>query len=497
MGTFEEDDLLEKLRAKLGAPRKQDERQELERIFGSMKEAPETKLRNKMKKPLLDVGAEFNVTILKLAFGGRGFGRHESIGVFVPGAVPGDTVRVRITKVDKDTYHAEPIELIAPSSNRIHARCPFFGRCGGCSLQNLTYTAQLTAKQEMIKDVLHSIGGIDFQIRNPIASPDPYGYRLTARLHVHHHDGTVLIGFNAANTNQIVPIDQCPVLVPVLQKLLPVLPEILPEPGTNVIPNEIRLHADSEQNAVVIHLVADQPILYLDSLLRTCRNRSLPVSGISAESPEWRNSTGETTVRHTIGKVTYRVEGGSFFQANRYLLQALQNQAIMLLSPGPRDTLLDLYCGCGLFTLPMSRYLAGAVGLDCDIPAILAAKESLHENELDKVVFAAVEDRNFFKNETVAGTGFSILITDPPRSGMPSEVLKKIIELKPAKLLYVSCNPPHLARDLKQLIEAEFRIRIIQPLDLFPQTHHIEVLAFLTHRYTGPQAASASLPDLD
>jgi 23S rRNA (uracil1939-C5)-methyltransferase len=497
MGSADEEQLLEALRKKLGAPQKRDERKELENLFGKKKVAPEDKLREKLKRPSLEHGDEIHLSIQKLALGGRGLGRHKGAAVFVPDAVPGDTLRVRINKTKENAvFEGEPLELISPSSNRVQPRCKHFGDCGGCSLQHFAYTAQIKAKQEMVIDVLRSVGGVDFPVRTPIASPEHYHYRLRAKLHVVQDNGILSLGFKASKSNRVIPVKMCPILTPVLNRILERLPDLLPDPGTNTIPSTIHLHASADESHVVMHLESEKPIYYAEDLLAACHQAELPVKGISSETSSGNTAVGDVLVQHKVKDTVYWIQGRSFFQANRYLLSTLLNQAILLASPSSRDHLLDLYCGCGFFTLPFSRYLAKSYGLDSDPSAIDCAVRNQNENSIENCTFSTCSDDNFFNDLSVPDTYLPMIIVDPPRQGMPQSCVDKIVRRKPSKLLYISCNPSQFARDLSTFLNTDFRLRVVQPVDLFPHTHHIELLAFLTHVHTGPQAASTSIPDL-
>ncbi|HPQ42463.1 MAG TPA: TRAM domain-containing protein, partial [bacterium] len=216
----DEDALLEKLRQKLGPVKKQDERAELERLFGKRGETDEDRLRAKLVKPSISMGDVLDISIEKLAFGGEVIGRHNTTPVFVQDLVPGDTASVRITEVRQDMCRGEVIELRARSSNRVPPRCPLFGECGGCQLQSLVYTAQLHAKQVMAADVLKRIGGLDIPVRSVMGSPESYGYRLRTRMHVDTADRRRIVGYHARRSNRVVAVSECPLLAPVLNRIV-------------------------------------------------------------------------------------------------------------------------------------------------------------------------------------------------------------------------------------------------------------------------------------
>ncbi len=496
MEPLDDEKLLERLRAKFGPAKKVDERAELERIFGKSEPAPEERLRQKLTKPVANMGDTADIFIEKLAYGGEGLGHYQNIPVFVPDMLPGDTGRVEFVHVNKDMIRGKLLELIAPTSNRIPPRCRHFGVCGGCQLQHLTYPAQLQAKREMVKDTLKHIGNIEFQVWNPIASPETYGYRIRTKLQVGTNASGVQIGFYARRTNEIVSVDECPLLAPLLNKTVRVLREILPSPIIAPVPSEIHLHTDFEESQLVIHFVSDKPLLYINDILELLILRQIPVNGISNHAKTDRSVSGNPVIEHLIGGNRYQVHGSSFFQVNRYLLKPFLDQTIMLSSPTAHDILLDLYCGCGFLSIPLSRFISDTVGFDSDSLAIDAAIKNLELNRLSSAQFLSADEKQFFKSKHIDQKHFNMIVVDPPRSGIAPQCLQSIISHKPAKLLYISCNPTTLARDLKTLLESDFKLRVIQPMDMFPHTYHIETFAFLTHRYTGTQAATDAFVNL-
>jgi len=492
----DEEILLEKLREKLGPSKKLNEKSELERLFGKREESEEDRLRAKLVKPSLEVGDIVNINIDKLAFGGEGLGKHNNFPIFVRDVIPGDAVKVKLTHVSKDICRGELLETLVKSSNRIPPRCPLYGTCGACQIQSLVYTAQLGAKEQMVADILHSIGGLKLKVRSVIRSPESFGYRIRTRLHVKELDGKYSIGYYARHSKSLVQVNNCPLLAEPLNKVLEHLPSFLPPPGTAPSVKEILLQTTVDAREVVIHLTGDEPILYVESVFEQCIKENLPVAGVSSRHGNEYYEAGKTDLHQEISGNQMITTGDSFIQANRYLMKKLLDQVIMLSSPSAGDTVLDLYCGSGFFSLPIARFVTSVTGLEGNTTAVQNAIFASDAMSLKNTHFIASRDSRFFKLPSVNKGRFSLVIADPPRTGLNPEVLKGIIRMKPAKLLYISCDPSTLARDLKSLVQADFRIRVIQPIDLFPHTYHLENMVFLTHRYTGAQAANQAFVDL-
>jgi 23S rRNA (uracil1939-C5)-methyltransferase len=488
--------LLEKLREKLGPPKKKDDRAELERLFGKREKTDEDRLRAKLVKPSVQAGDTIDVTIEKLTFGGDGIGRYKNYPVFVSGVVPGDTVRIRLTKVTKDMCHGEIIEFTAKSSNRIPARCTHFGSCGGCHLQCLAYTAQLKAKEDMMSDILSRIGGVDTRVRSLIGSPENYAYRIRTRVHVRVSGRQIETGFFAGRTNHLVAIDHCPLLAKPLNHVIAALPDLLPIPGTAPIPDEIHLQMSSDTGNVVMHLTGGSHLFGIETILDKSLKLGLPVTGVSEGKNETYHAAGDTNLTHRVGKFLYRVSSDGFFQANYHLHKKIIDQVLLLSTPSLKDSVLDLYCGCGFFSLPMAPFVQSLVGLDNNLRAVENAVYNSRAAGASNTDFHSADDKTFFSHPAVSGRDFSLIIVDPPRQGLSPETVKGILALKPQKMMYISCDPATMARDLRMLTESDFRIRVIQPVDMFPQTYHLENLVFLTHTRTGVQAAYRAFSDL-
>ncbi len=495
--SFDEEKMLERLREKLGSPKKIDERAELERIFGKKEKSKEEIMMEKMARPILSAGDIIDLHITQLAFGGQGMGKHIEKPVFVSDCVPGDTVRVRITKAAKDHFFGEISERITGSSDRVPPRCQHVESCGGCQLQCLAYTAQLKVKHTMVSDVLKKIGNLDIKLRNVIPSPDTYGYRLRARFKLGVEGDKIRIGFFSRRSNTLVPITQCHILSPVLNDVHKLLPDLLPVPGTAPLPTDITLHVGTDNDCVVIHLNSKQPLLYIEELLNRCHERNLPVTGISNRSNGGFSSVGDAIVRHRVGSHVFQVAGHGFFQVNRFLLRSLLDQVRMLASPSVDDHILDIYSGVGFLSIPMAQFAQSVTGVDSDRDAINFAENNAVTAGTKNAIFHVGRDQDCFHLDAVREGEFNLMLVDPPRAGLHQNVLNEIIRRKPAKLLYVSCDPATLARDLKKLAAADFRIRVVQPLDLFPHTYHIENLVYMTHRYTGTQAATEAFVNLN
>ena len=357
-----------------------------------------------------------NLKIEDIAFGGKGVGREQGKAVFVPYTIDGELVSAEIVREKKQFAEAALVEVKQSSPNRVHPKCPYFGRCGGCAYQHIEYEHQLAIKWRQVRDVLGRIGKItNVPMRPIVRSPAQYAYRN--RITVHARDG--VIGFYRRDSNHLIDVERCPIS-------------------------------------------------------RDEVNRSLT---------ELREQTYIRDGHYTLrGSSQLRV----FSQVNDDVAQALRDLVVALIPPNQR-LLLDFYCGAGFFAKALLGKFERIVGIDWDRFAIAAAKKNATEKEtyiagdvenVEAAVSAAFASADIQPPVLAAASAATTMIVDPPATGLTAAVRNAIIALAPATLIYVSCNPPTLARDLNEL-RGTFVVNSVTPLDMFPQTAEIEVLLHL------------------
>ena len=390
------------------------------------------------EKPLKTLQVE----IERLLPGGVGLAHTEGLTVFVSLAAPGDVVRVRFDRTRGKVAFASIQEIIMPSPLRIEPPCPYFGRCGGCDFQQLKYETQLKAKVEIIRDCLHRIAHVEAPAEvNIHPSPNQWQYRARANWQVDPQ--TSALGYFERGSHEVCDVAECAVLVPELQRTLETLREGIRE-GTLQIPQgDIEAVAGDEAVSVI---------------------------------PNFRRIE-EKQVSRKIGTDTYYFSAGAFFQINHSLLQSLIAEAIHE-AHGKRA--LDLYCGAGLFTLPLARRFERVTSVDSNRTAAAFARRNLKNAQLTnaKIVTSRVADWLRAKSNSFAG--IDIVLLDPPRTGVEAGVIAGILKLHPETISYVSCDPATLARDLKELLAGGYSLDSVMAFDMFPQTHHVETVARLS-----------------
>ncbi len=391
-------------------------------------------------KPEYKIGDQIEVTIKKIVPQGLGLAFAENLTVFVPLSATGDTLRVRINQLKGKTAFAEIEAIIELSPTRIEPPCPYFGRCGGCDFQQMNYETQLEEKVGIIRDCLQRIGKIDFENDIPIiASPKEFGYRSRAQWHLETRQKK--LGYFKRNSHEIIDIEQCPKLVSELNKTI----------------ESLRKNSNWEtfwSDRAGIEAAAGDG------------------GRVSLYSPEIMEPVEEISFTAKDEKYFYSAQ--SFFQGNQFLIAQLVETA---LKDAAGETALDLFCGVGLFTLPLARRFPQVIGVEDNARAIDFAGKNAKNAGLVNVRFIRDNVGSFLSGHNLENTDFVLL--DPPRAGTEKAVILNIIKLRSKHISYISCEPSILARDLRIFLDSGYAIESITALDLFPQTHHVETVVRL------------------
>ena len=380
------------------------------------------------------------VEIERILPGGVGLGHALGKTVFVSLAAPGDRLRVVVDRQQGDILFATIKEVLSPSPVRIEAPCPYFGRCGGCDFQQMTYEAQLAAKGEIVRDCLQRIARLE-TIPEFVVHPstEQWGYRARATWQFDQERKT--IGYYERASRRVCDVVECAVLVPELNETL----------------QRLRAAPWSDFPESMKHL----------EVVGARDGVSLAPGFDGFETKE---------LRLTVGQETYAFNAEAFFQVNQQLLEAILSYA---LAETRGQTALDLYCGVGLFTLPLARRFHRVIGVEANRSATRYARRNLQHGQLlnASVVTASVGD--WIKHSLPGEGSIDFVLLDPPRAGAESVVIKGILASKPRQICYVSCDPATFARDLKKFVEGGYSVDSLALFDMFPQTHHVETIARL------------------
>jgi 23S rRNA (uracil1939-C5)-methyltransferase len=430
----------------------------------------------------------------KLIYGGDGLARLPSTeperagkAVFIPFTIPGELVQAKIIEQKPGFARARPENILAAAPDRAQPPCPYFGDCGGCQYQHMTYDAQLRAKAEILRETLQRTAKLTPPAVVTHASP-PLNYRNRTRMHV-QAEREFAIGYHRFASHTLLPVRECPISAPLINRTLAAIWK-LGEAGR--VPRqviEIEYFVNSEDNAVLLEVTAAADkfkpnvwkLMEFVNALRTEVPECIGVvlfaqSGKSQTridlTPAQQLSFGRDSLLYRTRGVQYQVSAGSFFQTNRFLIDTM----VALATDGfSGDFALDLYAGAGLFTLPLSQNFR-------EVAAVEVAPFSyhdLHANSPSNTKGYRVLVEEFLANLAKDKPRLDYVVVDPPRGGMGEAVSKLLGEFAAPRITYVSCDPATLARDLKVLAAAGYGLTALHLLDMFPQTFHIETVAQL------------------
>jgi 23S rRNA (uracil1939-C5)-methyltransferase len=376
-----------------------------------------------------------------MSYGGNAIARHEGRPIFVPFGLPGERVRARITQDKRSYAFAEVVDVIEPSPERVVPRCPHFGVCGGCHWQHIAYAAQLRFKREVVAEQLARIGGLrDVPVHPTIPSPNPWDYRSHATFHVAANGR---LGFVGRDDRTVIPIDECHIIQPELRAWLDALQTERFKPGERV-----RLQAGTTGERVM------------------ARSKGTAVAPDDS-APDPALATAEK-VHYVVKGRSFQVTGGSFFQVNQP--ETLVDLVLAKLALAGHERALDLYSGVGLFTAFLAERAHFVTAVEIYAPAVRDAGINL-------AGFRNVDLRVGVIEAALPRGEVDAAVVDPPRAGMKPKALEALAARVPGKIVYVSCDPTTLARDAKMLVARGYRLNDVQPVDLFPQTYHVESVA--------------------
>lgn len=397
--------------------------------------------------------AGLEVEIEKWVYGGAGLARVEGQVALVPFVLPGERVRVEVARAKASMIEARAVEWLARAGERVEPACPYFTRCGGCHYQHAPYEFQAARKVEIVREVLRRVGKIEAPEQVGLRTGEPLGYRNRSQFHLRGPR----IGYLAAGSHELVPVDECPISAPAINEALAVLKKSVKDRRWPRFVEQIELFTNGHDTLV--------------NVLETTGGRR-----VARGFFDW---LGERIAGAELGAITcttaggeFRVSHNSFFQVNRFLVDALVEEVVG--EAGGADAL-DLYAGVGLFSLPLARRFR-------KVTAVESSAAAVHDLQYNAAAQGVEVEAQRMQAEQYLGglvEAPDLIVADPPRSGLGKNVVKQLARLQAPRLVLVSCDPATLARDLGALVGAGYALRSMTVVDLFPQTFHIETVARL------------------
>jgi len=429
---------------------------------------------------------------------GDGICRIDGMAVFVKGAVRGDLCDVRILKVLKSHAYAKIENIIEPSPYRIESDCAVFGKCGGCELLHVSYEEELRMKHERVSDALKRIGGIDIDVEDILPSPVLEGYRNKVIYQTADNAGLPVIGFYRRGSHDVFAADHCTLQSPNADKAAKAVRRFALENGVRMYDEAtgkgtvryIFYRSSSNGSAQICIVAAEKKIKNQETMVDLLKKECPELTGILlCYNPEKGNVAltndikvlwGELYLTDTLCGLAFRVSPLSFFQINRDQTENLYRTAIEFAGLTGEETVFDLYCGIGTISLSMARHAKKVIGAEIVPEAIEDAKVNARINGITNAEFICADAAAAAGQINTRNEPIDVVTVDPPRKGLSPAAIDAILQIDPKRIVYVSCDPATLARDLKLFSDNNYTILRAKPVDMFPRTPHVECVTLMS-----------------
>ena len=447
-----------------------------------------------MSRPPVEKNQELELTVDSVTLEGAGVGRVDGFALFVPGVLAGERVRVHVIKVTASYAVGKLFEVVEPSPHRIEPLCPVYARCGGCAFGHVTYEEELRIKERQVTDALTRLGGLKEVPLRPIIGMDcPERYRNKGAFPYGMTENGPAFGFYAPRSHRLVPVQDCLIEQESVCRAVNAVKawaeryHIQPYDegtGKGCLRHAVARATTSGELMTVVVTRGDLP-----------HKNELADALASADSVYWNRNgkntnvifgdrftllSGKPTLRETLCGLDFEVSPRSFLQVNPVQTQKLYGEALDLLAPQPDETVADVYCGIGTISLLLARQAGKVIGIEVVPEAVENAKENAARNGTQNASFLCAPAEEALPKLVQEGQAIDCLTVDPPRKGCDPQVIDAILASGAWRMVYVSCNPATLARDVKLLTAGGFIVQAVQPVDMFPRCGHVETVVLLT-----------------
>lgn len=443
------------------------------------------------------------LTFIDMTHEGSGVAKLDGYPIFVPNTLPGEVADVKIIFVKKNFAIGKLSNLIEVSPNRVEPPCEVYHQCGGCQLQHLDYASQLVMKQNQVKNVMHKVAHLpDIDVNPTIGMEHPWRYRNKVQIPVGEKNGELITGFYRKKSHDIIEgMERCIITDEVNDEMVNGVRDVANRVGIRAYDEKI--HKGTLRHIVVRRGKQTNQVM----LVVVTRTKEMPykkqfIDGILALYPEvnsiMQNVNGERTnvilgrqtfclygddyIYDTIGDVKFAISAKSFYQVNPDQTKVLYDEALRMAQLTGSETVIDAYCGIGTISLFLAQQAKKVYGVEIVPEAIDDAKKNAEINQLSNTEFVVGQAEKVMPWWTSQGLRPDVIVVDPPRKGCEEALLEAMVTMGPERIVYVSCNPATLARDLKYLTEHSYEVKEIQPVDMFPQTSHVETICLLTRK---------------
>lgn len=441
----------------------------------------------------------YNIEIEDLSSSGEGVGKIDGFTVFVPQAIPGDKVRARITTLKKRYGIGEILEMVEPSKDRIKPKCSLFGKCGGCQIMHMDYDAQLKMKRNKVEQTLSRIGKISTKVNPTIGMENPFEYRNKGQFPVGIKNNKAIMGAYEMGTHNIVDTSYCHIQAPATKIIIKTIKKYIDDfnievydevKRTGLIRHIVSRFGFATGDVMVVLVTNGRRLPYKDELIRMLKE-DVPGLKSIVQNINTRNTNvvlgdetlvlyGEDRIVDYIDDLKFNISSKSFFQVNSIQTKVLYDKVLEYANLKGDEVVFDIYCGIGTISLFLAKKAKEVHGVEIVKSAIEDAKVNAKINNINNAKFYTGKGEDVVPRLYKEGLYADIVVVDPPRKGCEESVLETMVNMAPGKIIYVSCNPATLARDLAYLVEGGYKVVEVQPVDMFPQTTHVECVVLMS-----------------
>ena len=441
------------------------------------------------------------LTFEDLTHEGNGVGKINGYPLFVPYGLPGEEATVKVVKVNKNFGYGKLLDVKRASPDRVEPPCNVFYKCGGCQIQHLRYEKQLEMKQNQVKSVMHKMAHLDdVPVHPTIGMDDPWRYRNKVAIPVGERDGQLITGFYRMRSHDIISdMETCVVQDELNDRMVEAVRRIANQLGISAydekkhrgVLRHIMVRTGRETNETMIVLITrTKQLPHAKALIKELTNTYPQIKSIMHNVNEKRTNVifgpktnllwGEPYIYDSIGELRFAISARSFYQVNPPQTKKLYEKALQYANIDHNDIVIDAYCGIGTISLFMAQQAKKVYGIEVVPEAVNDAKKNAKRNNVTNTEFFVGKAEKVMPWWKAQGIQPNVIVVDPPRKGCDKQLLQAMIDMQPERIVYVSCNPSTLARDLRILEDGGFMTKEIQPVDMFPQTMHVEVVALMS-----------------
>ncbi|MCO7175395.1 23S rRNA (uracil(1939)-C(5))-methyltransferase RlmD [Sporolactobacillus kofuensis] len=443
---------------------------------------------------------QLEVTFTDLTQDGSGVAKVDGYTLFIPGGLPGEKAKVQVIKTKKGYGFGRLLEITQPSDRRAEPPCPYYDQCGGCAIQHISAEGQLAYKREIVRNALERIGGLsDIPVEPTLGMAEPWSYRNKIQVPVATQNGKFAFGFYKKRSHEIVDMEHCMITDPLIDDIVQTAHRVAEENGLTpydelkhrgILRHVMARVGKQTGEVMVVFVTRTEELPFRKLLIKALTEQYPQIKSIAQNVNSKRTNAifgdktktiwGRDVIYDQIGGITFAISARSFFQVNPTQTEVLYGKALEYAALTGEETVIDAYCGIGTISLFLAKQAKHVYGVEIVPEAIEDAKKNAELNKITNASFEVGKSEDVIPNWRDQGIEPNVIVVDPPRKGCDAALIDTMITMQPERIVYVSCNPSTLARDLKLLTAGGYGVKKVQPVDMFPQTMHVECVVLMS-----------------